>query len=157
MNIRKRSDLFREYARVIDMCEGTILHPNTCIKLDSKVVTDDRTLALNGSTERYDFAVAILEGKPVFVGDEVYHKVTRIKRTITGDSVLTDSFSQRFTWNEPKRTFTLAGYGLPLPVMNEQNCPVVYVGSDRYYFNSIVERNEFQDKLNVIIQEAMNK
>lgn len=154
MSIKKRSDLFREYARVIDMCEDTEINIDSCVKICGKIDLDPwKAYAFTLNPKSYDFAVAILEGKPVFVGDKVYHKTTGIKCTITGDIAMIDNFS----WSEPKETFTLAEYELPLPIVNEQNSPVLYVGSDQYHFNSIAERNEFQDKLNVIIREAMTK
>jgi hypothetical protein len=34
----KKSDLYREYARVIDMCEGTDVNPLKCVKLKSGMV-----------------------------------------------------------------------------------------------------------------------
>jgi len=111
MSIKKRSDLFREYARVIDMCEGTGVEPHGCLKIGGEpcLIMYPR---FDDNCACYDFAVAILEGKPVFMGDVLYHKLTEIGFDVTGD-VTVDS--AKHSWNKPKRTFVLYGELLPKP------------------------------------------
>lgn len=69
----KKSDLFREWARVIDMCEGTNVEPRECLKIDNEECHLKHP-CFDEDPECYIFAVAILEGRPLFVGDEVYWK-----------------------------------------------------------------------------------
>lgn len=73
----KKSDLYREYARVIDICEsapygGAGIHPNDCVK------HNDHRLSgvpyFNGEPAKWEFALAIVEGKPVFKGDDIWHE-----------------------------------------------------------------------------------
>ena len=68
----KRSDLFREYARVIDMCEGTGIAAYKGVKQNREVLCDHARLDRDPDT--YTFAIGICEGKPVFAGDVLWHK-----------------------------------------------------------------------------------
>ncbi len=148
MSIAER---YREYARVLDMCEGTSVYPWSCVKYMGKPWIMENRLDLDRQGH-YDFAVAILEGKPVFIGDVLYHKLTEIGFDVTGD-VTVDS--AKHSWNKPKRTFVLYGELLPMPVNNEQTSSRVHVGGELYYFNSHEERNNFELSLNKIIKGAI--
>jgi len=101
---------------------------------------------------KYTFAVAILEGMPVFIGDTLYHKPTGIGFDVT-THVAVDS--AKHSWNKPKRTFTLAGKELPLPIIDPEMVPCVGVGNMRYYFNTNKDKEQFSGILNAIIHEAI--
>ena len=62
----KQSDLFREYARILDLCEGTTIKPHKCIK-NQAGQTFLSTPNFLGKPEDYNFAVAIIDNKPVFI------------------------------------------------------------------------------------------
>ncbi|MGZ5029056.1 MAG: hypothetical protein ACXWAT_00675 [Methylobacter sp.] len=66
----KRSDLFRRYAEVIDMCEGTNVRPLLCVRVSGENVSTEP--CFNGNAAAYTFALAIVEDKPVFAGDVLY-------------------------------------------------------------------------------------
>lgn len=119
----KKSDLYREWARVLDMCEGTDILLIDCLKINGQT-----GLATNFCSDPsvYQFAIAILEGKPVFVGDEFYEGGGN-KCIIKADMHLyannhcivqhVDNVDWRkFSWNPPKKTFMLAGFELPAPI-----------------------------------------
>jgi len=124
--IEKRSDLYREYARVIDMCEGTNVNPLKCIKLGESIC-NLQEIYFTDKPSVYSFAIAIIEDKPVFVGDELYDKDTGIKvvienNTIHNDKLLVSGVATFYininllSWNPPKpKTFNLNGVELPLP------------------------------------------
>jgi len=83
MSTRKRSDLFREYARVIDMCEGTEVTAKQCVRIHQQghgdtfmAISEGYSPEFTDPPNNYTFAVAILEGKPVFMGDVVYDKLS---------------------------------------------------------------------------------
>ena len=83
----KKSDLYREYARlhreyarVIDMCEGAGIDPRLCWKYSG--VIQSCSPLLNGTPEEYEFALAIVEGKPVFEGDVLYFDGTCVAADI---------------------------------------------------------------------------
>jgi len=76
----KESDIFREYARVVDMCEGTTVMPYHCVRFNGKDF-DPNTYwfgvpgllacdpVVRGEVE---FAWTIVENKPVFLLDTLY-------------------------------------------------------------------------------------
>jgi hypothetical protein len=65
------SELYLEAARVAKMIEGTDLLINDVIKIYGIVYERERVL-FRHEPEAYEFALAIVEGKPVFKGDELY-------------------------------------------------------------------------------------
>lgn len=138
------NDLYLEYARVIKMCEGTKLEdrPWVCVRWRWKMSVEwfdfpghPNFSETNPSIFRkdVDFAVAVLEGRPVFVGDRVYAKDAKSENhpmsegalvEKTGESgafvefkngsafsisVFNNELDPHFTWTPPKRTFTLNG------------------------------------------------
>ena len=62
----KHSDLFREYARILDMVEGTTIKPCHCIK-NTNGQRFQNVPNFLGTPEDYNFAVAIIDNKPVFI------------------------------------------------------------------------------------------
>lgn len=94
--ITKRSELYREYARVIDLCEGTRVKPSECVKIQGVLIGGDPEFITH--PECYTFALAIVEDKPVFVGDVLYnaHNEKVVITTSQGN------FSN-YTWNPPKK------------------------------------------------------
>lgn len=124
----KRSDLYREWARVLDMCEGTGVDPLLCWKYNGRYA--DHAPALIDPPECYQFAVAILEGEPVFVGDDVW------------------------TWDPPKRTFTLNGEKLPCPVQPPADWGLL-IGSTMHYFKSEDDYKQIRNAINKILNEAL--
>lgn len=109
----KKSDLYREWARVLDMCEGTGVDPNTCWKISGRI--QNAAPYLTDNPEIYTLAVAILEGKPVFPGDRIWSifscRYVTVDKTDIG---IIDS--KRYSWKEPKRVFTLNGRKMPCPI-----------------------------------------
>lgn len=72
-------DLMREYVRVSDMCDAYNKEYSDAIKPWACMRYNDASLRnhgdhphLNGVPDGYEFAVAIVGGEPVFVGDNVY-------------------------------------------------------------------------------------
>jgi len=70
----ERANLYREYARVIEMCANTSVHPDSCVKVNGHVWRDvcvkagllRRESALIFDGGEYIFAVSIDDDKPVF-------------------------------------------------------------------------------------------
>jgi len=149
MSIEKRSDLFREYARVIDMCEGTGVDPYECVGCGMSLCDDEPTFMSDPGN--YTFAVAILEGRPVFAGDEVYLKDGR---KYDWNAVWTCQIVHYLTWNKPKRTFKLAGRELSLPDSKTDGLHG-YTAWVPYYFKDSDNRLELERCLSEIITEAI--
>ena len=105
----KKSDLYREWASVLDMCDGTNVDPNDCWKFNGEF--KNRCIEFD-SCGKYEFMVAILEDKPVFVGDKVYDQYDGSESVVDYRPESLDGFSR----NPPKKTFMLNGEELPCPV-----------------------------------------
>lgn len=136
----KKSDLYRERARVLDMCEGTDINPNDCCKYDGNLFDSNSKPSFNFDPKLYEFAVAILEDRPVFVGDALYAKSTG-ESLVVSDSTL---FLKDLSWDPPKKTFILNGVELPCPIykfcepkgfrFNSKNC--LQIGGVTHHFAS---------------------
>ena len=104
----KKSDFYREWARVLDMCEGTGILTKNAWKFEGRFIGSDTPVFIEGH-DGYEFAIAILEGKPVFVGDKLFLK--------NGLCVLAEQclfmHNEVMSWNPPKKTFMLNGVELP--------------------------------------------
>ena len=145
---KTKADLYREWARVLDMCEGTEVDPGTCWKLG--VTIQNSIPNLNGKPNDYEFAVAILEGKPVFKGDKLYHIDGN------GSYFTVDRTTVRFnglTWNPPNRTFMLNGVKLPCPIRGSFGVYLGFAGKD-YFFGSVDDRNKVSQAIIKILDEA---
>lgn len=104
------ADLYREYARVIDMCEGAKMNPWQCVKYGSD--TCATRPSLDCIPDRYRFALAIVEGKPVFPGDLLYNSNTKKKHFIDG---VIDKNHDDWSWNPPQpKKLVLNGVEFPM-------------------------------------------
>lgn len=158
-NITKRSDLFRQYARVMDMCEGTNVSVLDCIKFSGrpwmKLNKHNNEPEFSCDLSCYDFAVAILEDKPLFIGDTVYHS-TNGKMVISEYGPPVREFIDQVTWNMPERKIKIADVKLPRPLDGKSSHQVGVCGTN-YYFRSIYESREFMNGLIELINRAMNE
>jgi len=106
----KKSDLHREYARVIDMCEGTGVIPFQAVKYRGTL--SKYFLEFSHPTEDYEFPLAIVESKPVFRGDKLYnrngseftaHKITKFGTgAIVNEGELIGDVPKFCSWTPPK-------------------------------------------------------
>jgi len=100
------SELYQEAARVANMIEGEGVKYSDCIKINGEPVWIMPTFL--GKPEDYEFALAIVEGKPVFNGDKLYDKNTGEARIINGTAIWRNNvpqynwIAQNFSWNQPK-------------------------------------------------------
>jgi hypothetical protein len=67
----RKSDLYRKWADMLDLCEGTDVSPLICVKLNGVAFTPMMgcttfTPAFNDPPDNYAFAITILHGKPLF-------------------------------------------------------------------------------------------
>lgn len=98
------ADLYREWARVLDMCERTEVKPEDGWKFDGKV---------RNHIPGYEFSIGIIEGMHVFRGDTLHRgSVKHIAIGVDADGYIrclyedgqVDSHSQNcLSWNPPKQ------------------------------------------------------
>lgn len=181
-------DLYKEYVRCADMCieyndkHKTNVTPRECVQLKSATGEWVGCFSLNEPDfvelleHKVRFAVAIVEGRPVFVGDTVYDKLLEHPLIVeNGDSLIYGTclrFNEldwdKISWNPPKkqRTFTLNGVELPIPRkefsqnkvhlhMVDYRHPMVY--EEIFFFETIDEAVEFYDGLRNILRDARDK
>ncbi len=133
----KMSDLHREWARVLDMCEGTSVDPSECVRYSGvSGFCRERELSFSGNPEHYIFAISILEGRPLFFGDEVYWKSSGSR--LEWGSIKSTAYPGKITWTPVKRTITLNGEKLPAPMVSyefEFNLLIRGVNGRVYNFN----------------------
>ena len=114
------NELYLKYAEVIEMCKGTKLEatPWVCVKyLDGMI--KDHPLFRNTNERDFKFAIAIVEDKPVFVGDKVFIKDNRYPNINWENFEFWKNrikvLEKDWTWEEPKKKLKLGEYEFPCP------------------------------------------
>ena len=170
MTTKTQRDLNLEYwGRIHDMCDtynkehGTSIKPYQCVRHCGNMWNLKEHPHFDGSN--YDLAVAIIDGKPVFVGDVLYSKDKGLERIIKGGSqtirhIFTNVGSRdlndlTLTPPKHKRTFELNGRQLPCP-STDDNYPLEILG-EFYYFESREDRNKVAKAINYLLEEARAK
>lgn len=118
MTNKTQIDLYREYVRVSDMCDaynkdhGTDIKPWKCVRTCDGLGNVTQVFYEHPkfdakNKDAYKFAIAILDGQPVWIGDKVYHSTLGHAVTINQDHAVYGL--KNATWTPPtkKRTFML--------------------------------------------------
>lgn len=156
-----QNDLYIEYARVIKMCNGTALEnkPWLCVKKFNGTCIFDTHPSFTSNPELYEFAVAILEDRPVFPGDILYLKSSGLE--YVADKYTTASAVSDMTWQppKPKRTFVLNGVELPCPVdwRESSNGDVAVIDGEVLWFKTRMDADLVRNTLSKIFREARDK
>lgn len=76
---KTKADLYTQWARILRMCEGTDTLPKDCWFVPLSNCEHPRKMGqepvLHGNPTNYHFAIAIVENKPVFIGDILYNSL----------------------------------------------------------------------------------
>ena len=160
MKNKTQRELNLEYwGRVYDMCDsynkqhGTSISPQQCVKNDGYIWNSKVNPLFDG--RKYDLAVQIIEGKPVFVGDKIYHKAQKHCVPIM-EGAFYDPRYWTLTPPKPKRTFDLNGKQLPCPSEDYDESVLELLG-EHYYFDSIEDRNEVAREIIKLLDNARDK
>ena len=78
----KQSDLYREIARVIDMCNSHRISTFNSWRFNGEFYSESVMSASRRVIEEHEFSVGVIEGKPVFRGETVYLRESGAKRKI---------------------------------------------------------------------------
>jgi len=95
-DVMKKSDLYREYARVIDMCEADEISTYGCVKHNGIPLSG--VPYFNNEPAKWEFALAIVEGKPVFEGDVLYDSKGNKYNIPSG----AEWYWNNYSWTQPK-------------------------------------------------------
>lgn len=164
----KTEDLYLNYANVINMCEGTKVKPWQGVRQPrtKELHRTDRHPDFTMSPDDYEFMVAILEDKPVFVGDKLYGKYSKVfhdvSRKLFESGEYDYSDDDYWSWNPPKSTFTLNGIELPCPQKDYSAFNLDFnswslVGrrnGRRYYFKSESDMHAVTEAIHKLLQDA---
>jgi len=104
----KLSKLYRDWANVLDMCEGTSVDPNRCWKFKDIFQLCMPSFQSFNNHEDYKFAVCLVENEPVFIGDtlwvdNLYQKVFSFDNNVfifdKLGGYMSSSFKEFVSWN----------------------------------------------------------
>ncbi len=141
--MEKNKDLYLEYARVIKMCEGTPVKPWRCVKYKGDLIfTEHPALLTSFDSRNYDFAVAIIEDTPVFVGDTVYYKHNyHPEHIVTMDGYLVGGEHGYYNWGAiNKYDWTLK----PPKKNNVATIRVIGTENKSYFFTDKSQKERFE-------------
>lgn len=146
--MKNANEKYIEYARVIQMCKGTKFEnePWKCIRSSTDPYAHTNNPQF-GNIRDLEFAVAILEDEPLFVGDEVYWKHDGKKFDWDGGLITVDSWDKHIT---RKRTFTLNGVELPCPNNTPNGLELRIIGFNdcAYHFSAVDDIRKVENAIN---------
>jgi len=154
-------DLMTHYwGKIVPMAQAAGIKPWECVRHDNDVQTGDHPKFILKPCDRYTFALAILEGKPVFVGYEIYSKSGE-----KFDWTDKDYFRQInhpigvWTWTPQakKRTFMLGDKELPCPVKNEDAPQKLCIWGQNFYFDTVGHDAVWREAIREILTKARDK
>lgn len=164
MVTKEKAELLQKWADVNKMCVGTEVDPRSCIKVIGIIWRTNCDPNFNDPINYYDFAIAIVENKPVFVGDELYHKDDKVKISaklnehylyyyLDGRTYHDDKKS--FSWNKPKKTININGKEFVAPLSSGKG-HVLYIGtgsaSKGYEWQNSQDRDAIEQELIKILE-----
>ncbi len=160
MTTKTQRELNLEYwGRVHDMCDaynkqhGTSIKPQQCVKNGGYIWDSKVHPVFDGS--KYDLAVQIIEGEPVFVGDKIYHKAQKHCVPIM-EGAFYDPRYWTLTPPKPKRTFDLNGKQLPCPETAPCGFTISLFGHN-FYYEKYEDVNKVERAIFCMLNNARDK
>lgn len=161
MTTKTQRELSLEYwGRVHDMCDaynkqhGTNIDTKKCVKIGGDIWNIRNHPAFSDVPCDYSLASAIIDGKPVFVGDKIYHKAMKHFVTII-EGAFYDPRYWTLTPQKKNRTFELNGQQLPCPINGDTY--LLDILGEYYYFESREDRNRVAKAINDLLGNARDK
>lgn len=150
----KKSDLYKKWGWVLEICEGTDVNPCSAWKFKGYIQDDKLPNFEYDKPECFEFLVAILEDKPVFVGNKLYNIIQEHWCEI-GPGVIRLGDGQ-WSWNPPKKTFMLNGETLPCPTKISDNplSSAFLIGGQAYHFSNWDDCLKVQAAIHRLLQDA---
>lgn len=174
-----RSDIFKEFARIEELREETDLQLTDLFKYTGEYTPFESFSRINmlGDLKEYTFALALVEGKPVFVGDKLWSDYFGKYVTIRGIKEATKEFNididgsnfvliNNCFWNKPKSiTFELNGKTLSLPEIKKFGEEDFYYLDSynlkidelvKYKWHSMEKRNEVAKEIQIFLHKLLS-
>ena len=154
-----QNDLYLKYAEIIKMCQGTALEDTPWLGVRFNGSEFNGHPRFDTRAKNYQFAIAVLEDKPVFPGDILCFKPSGSEYVASKHT--TASAVSDMTWQppKPKRTFMLNGVELPCPVdwQESSNGDVAVIDGQVFWFKNKIDADLVHDTLSKIFREARDK
>ena len=93
------AELYQEAARVAKLIEGTKLTIGDAVKICGHVYGRGYPAFDTGNAKDYEFALAIVDGRPAFRNDWIYFKGEKYS---ANDQLFKHEALSNFSWNPPK-------------------------------------------------------
>lgn len=154
----KKTDLYLKYAEVIRMCRGTALEDKPWLMVKCFGLGFHAHPMFDSNIEGYEFAIAVIENRPVFEGDVLFHKQQGIELTVrASDRVFLNT--EEYTWEQPEPFFRLAGVTMPCPKLYGKNSFGVCISAGRLnseywlWFSSEDQRSRFMQGIKQLLSK----
>jgi hypothetical protein len=132
----KKAELHRKYADALELCEKHNVPVCQSFKFDGNYVGFLPTFT--EYLDDYTFPLAVVEGKPVFVGDKLYNVDGTFAEILCNMSD-PELFAKKHSWNPPTpikpKTFMLNGTKVPCPSI-EPGGYVLFIDNTNFYFRN---------------------
>jgi len=133
MNKKELASLYFAWAKTIEMSGESL----PCYKLDGRTAHSHACIMVVNRRSVYEFPLAYVEDKPVFVGDKLYID-GELKTIVLNDFDFWSSTAE-FSWNPPKsKMITIGGVEFIAPSRNATLTQALmwkYNGVERYYID----------------------
>ena len=143
---------------IVPMAEAAGINPWDCVRYphDCGFVGHPK---FNLDIDKYTFALTVLEGRPVWEGDEIYSKETGMKIKVMAHHAERYLRWESMTWTPPtkKRTFMLGGKELNSPVNKGKGDYLTRVAGNEFYFTNYDDRNALDNILYELLTTARDK
>ena len=168
-NLMEQAELFKKYSDILIIC--TVFgfsKPWGCVKVDGTVLGGSCNPSFLGSYSSYEFALGILEGRPIFKGDKVWsygHEYKFDSKNFNefwvSSATSTVCVSRRLdelTWTPPapKKQFFMLGnktYVLPtasIPTNAGWSC--INFDGVYFYWDSSAKMNAASDAIKALLK-----
>ena len=153
------------WGKIVPMAQDAGIDPWECVRVNDHKFKGHPDFDCN--PELYTFAITILEGKPVFVGDRLYANNCTQPLMIKGNSEQSGYLSvgnctnydiSILSWTPPikKRTFMLGDKELPCPDKNKGGYQISLISS-RHFFSDFHDAQKVANAIDAILTEARDK
>lgn len=152
------------WGKLVPMAQAAGVDPWKCVRYHKQTL--DGHPIFNNPTDEYSFALTILEGKPVFVGDKLYANNCTEPLTIKGLSKqygylsvgeCTNYQIDILSWTPPtqNRTFMLGGVELPCPDKNKGGYQIAL--TRKHFFSDFHDAQKVANAIDEILTAARDK
>lgn len=149
MKLLTYRDLMHHYwGHIFDMCKHTKLQGREweCVRFETEKLEDHPTFI--SPPEYYEFAVGIVEDRPVFPGDRLWEP---------GKPLIVDEYTDLFhlTWIPPSQEECIQN--LPAPVGKSEGLILIMSGEEQFYVRTYKDYEQWRAYFASLLIAARDK